>query len=265
MKSLFALACVSLSLFAFGCSGTDAADVGGAPQDEGSEDALTAQLVAGAVAADIQVTPLAAQNVEAKKVTVAQDKKLKKLLGAFKKAPAGQTLPRCMPAFETKVTFRDANAKVLATLTDDCGYGTLDPKSGASVTVRITGDIRAIAEQPIVPADALWGITKVTVNQMRMHQQKEVTTPSEIAKLVGAIDGDQKIDPDKPIAKCLPTFTVGFKRKTDEVAYTAFICNVSAGLTSVTSSLTIAGEDDDHPMARGAIALDPRPYIALFE
>lgn len=231
--------------------------------DQG-EDALTTQLVSGAKAVQIDVVPVAAQGMKASKVIFATPSTLKKVLTSVKKRPAHSSIPRCMPSHRVELHFLDATGKEISKVDTSCaGFGTLSV--GEQTTpIKTTLDYVALSAQPLVPGDALWGISEVEVTQHTTQKNEKVTADEEVAKLVAAIDADQKIDPHAPLTRCRPDYSVVFRRANKDVASTSFICGSPSPPAKITARFTIEGLIEDETMANGGVSLDPRPFVKLF-
>ena len=261
--SLRGLAVVSMMVALAACSGEGASDVAQDNVGEG-EDALSTQLVSGAAAVAIEVIPMTSNVVPASKVILAAPSKLKKVFASVKKRPADAAVPRCMPSHRVELLFLDAKGKEISKVDTTCGgFGNLRV-AGKSTPIKTTLDYVELSAEPLVPGDALWGINEVEVTQLATHTTKKAAA-SEVTALVGAIDAEQKIDGSRPLARCMPTYSVVFKRANKDVASTGFICGTGAPPAKLAAPFAIHGATEEaDPLAHGAIDLDPRPFVALF-
>lgn len=263
MKTTIAMMVGALALVA-GC----AADAQQGDAAEEGADALTQSAVGDdVVAVEIHTIPMAARNVPDKTVVVALPTKVRRILRAMKKRGANDALPRCMPAFRNEVRFLDAKGKEKSKVSFVCGYGELTGGPNGSVPVKTDGTIDTVANDDLTVGDALWGITKVTVEQFSDHAKKTVTDADGIAELVDAIDGGQAPDAEAPIARCVPSHLVTFQRGKDDAAHAAVMCsNPTAKSVPATFSIPTPGRAEGalDSLASGRVMLDPRPFVALF-
>lgn len=219
-----------------------AADSNDDADDVGADDAALSRATVGesAVALEIKTVPMRDQNVQAATITVAGSK-LAKVTRALKRRSPSEPVPRCMPGFRYDLRYLDATGKETSKGSVSCGgIGQLHV-GDKTIPIRIGDALDEVASAPLVPGDALWGITKVTVRKPGVAGgTKDVTNPAEIGALVDAIDEEQQIvpiDPNAPVARCLPSFVVEYRRGTTEAASASFNCSSNARRVSATFSI----------------------------
>lgn len=262
------LACVLgvLSLVA-GCSGSSATT----NEEPAAEGALAKggagdELEPNAAAIEIHTIPMADHSVVDATVVVGADTKLKSLAKAFRILSPGEAIPKCYPQYRHDLRYLDEKGKEISTLSVSCsGFGTFT-KGGKTEQIKAVNDnLESVAKMPLVPGDALWGITDVKVTHFG-EGEKTVKADAEVEKFVAAIDGDQKIDTEAPEKKCMPDYAIEFLRGTKTVASASFICGADTRKASTGGRFTIPGaKESDEAVIRGAIKIDPRPFTGLFD
>jgi hypothetical protein len=250
------------------CGGNTSSDIGAGPTPGGDETQdelnVSSSLVKDAIAVELTIKPMSGGSIEQ---TVALPAKVKKVLKGIKKRSENNSPPRCRPSYTAKAKFFGKDGKEVASLTDLlCGTANLKVGDAEEVFVSVTADLKEIAEEALVPADALWAIDKVEVNKVREQDKKTVTDADEVKKLVDAIKGDQEIDGNRPMPRCLPSYSAGFKRDGKEVASVNFSCAPGTTETSLFGSFEIAGKNaNSESLANGAVKVNPQPFIKVFE
>lgn len=239
------LAALALVILAFastiGCAGaevTDQSDIAG------DEDDLKSNVLGDVAAVTVQGT------------TVGASKKVSSILRlsglASGSARPHEGMYRCMPQF--KLEFLDKAGKALASGGFLCGGGAPSSDAKGYVTVPggksylISGDaaaIDAIAKQPLVVGDFLWGVTKVAFGKPGRPEDVIANDPADVARAVKAINPTQEPDPRVSMPRCMPNHILTFSRGTHKLAYTSFLCG-SGGGTDVLASFSVEGNDDVH-------------------
>jgi hypothetical protein len=225
----------------FGCAADDEGDVA-----EGDEDFTQAQ-IPGVVAISLDTA--------GKVRTVGAKAKVDAAMRAMSTRNNGPT-PRCSFGPATKITFFDKDAKPVATGSMFCFLGTVTMPNGKTKRFSTRPGAFDMFDEPLVPADALWGISKIEIERRANigapAKKTTVTDATQIGKVVGAYDPEQKIDTGYSGTRCPPTHIVTFKRGNDEAALSSYVCG-SGGEdipASVTALFTIP-----HPGAGDADAL----------
>jgi hypothetical protein len=259
MKSLFAVVGLALaSSLMFGC----AADEDGGDIAEGEEDFSQAQ-IPGVVAISLDT----AGRVR----TVGAKTKVDAAMRAMSTRNNGPT-PRCSFGPATKITFFDKDAKPVATGSMFCFLGTVKLPNGTTKRFSTRPGALDMFEEPLVPADALWGISKIEIERRAGSigsplQKTTVTGAAQIGKVVTAYEPDQAIDTNYSGTRCPPTHIVTFKRGNDEAALSSYVCG-SGGEdipVSVTALFTVPhpGAGDADPLVRGGIKVKAREVEAI--
>lgn len=250
---LAAMTCAALA----GCA-ADTTDEG---DDVASDDAALSKATVGesAVALEIKTVPMTDRNKKPATITVA-GAKLTKVTRALKRRPASEPVPRCMPGYRYDLRYLNAKGEETSKGTVSCGGIGQLYVGDKNIPIRIGDALDEVAEAPLVPGDVLWGITKVTV--MRPGSAggtKDVKTQDGIGAFVEAIDEDQQIvpiDPNAPVARCLPSFIVRYARGTTEVASATFNCS---GQTAKASAVFGIGGK-----SAGTIEIATAPFRELY-
>lgn len=264
-RAAFLFALLSLAA-APGCGNTtssDAIPAAGGTETEG--ELRSEQLLENVRAVRIQIAH-ATPSVD---VTVGLSAKVARIMAGIKKRPDGEEVrPTCMGSSRVTVRFFDEMAKEIATIDGFpaqghriCSSALLDVNGKPPIAVGTDLDFVALADEPLVPGDALWGIDAVDISMPAGGSDKHVDNKDSIKKIVAAIRGDQKIDSARPMARCMPTYSVSFKRGEQEAAIASFLCD-GAEESSVIANFAIIGGDGD-PVTHGVVDLDPRPFRDL--
>jgi hypothetical protein len=263
MKRFFVLITTGIVLAAPGC----AAPSEGA-EDVASGDKALSTVTVGEAAVALEITRVPTdRTVMAETFTVA-GAKLAKVTRAMKRRSPSESVPpapaRCevplIQGYYFDFRYLDAKGAETSKGSVSCsGIGQLFV-GDKNVPIRVGDALNEVANAPQVPGDVLWGITKVTV--MRPGSSggtKEVTGQEGIAALVDAIDKDQEIDPRDPVARCLPSFVVTYKRGSADAASASFDCGGGATTSKARFAFSVAGWT-----TAGTISIATRPFTELF-
>lgn len=245
---------VGASAFA-GCSGAE----GGEELGDGAQDeAISTRTVPGVVAIEFRKGDQV--------ITLGAKSKVARAMRAMKRVTPGVTTPLCGFGPATQITFYNADAEKVATGDLHCFRGSVKPTHGREIAIYTQpGDLNVLSEAP-VPADALWGISKVAVKKLGEGAGTRTTTSKEVIRdIVDGYKPNQEIDTDYLPPRCMPTYTVEFLRKREEVAYSSFLCGQDVP-SQLTADFRIPGAKEEAPdVIRGGIKVDPRPVVRLFE
>lgn len=244
------LAVTALSL-AVGCGGSSEASTE-SPSDS-NEDALTTAILPGVAALKVE----AADGV----FTLGAKAKVAKAMQAFKKNGSAPMCAAMGPA--TKFTFYDKDGATIATGSEVCFRGSIKLKSGQEVTFVTQPGGLDVVREPMLPADALWGLTKVQVGRPAENESRELADKGAIGKLLDAIDVDQKLDERVGQTRCMPSRMLNFYRGTEKVAYVSYSCDSEGPSTKQKAYMSIANlgpanQDNEHDMGHGGITVDAK-------
>jgi hypothetical protein len=190
--------------------------------------------------------------------------KLKKAFGAVK--PAATARPCGDRPTRYTVAVYDAGWHKIGKFESMCGAGFLSGKNEPGKPVSVDeGALADLMDAPLVPADALWAISKVEVSNVMANRSKYTVEPSEVAALVGTVAGEQRLAATRPDERCAPSYAVVFKRQSLDVAALAFDCEGSPS-GKVTARFRILPEHEgDSPLAKGDIEVDATPFLDLLK
>jgi hypothetical protein len=216
------------------------------------------------VAVEMDVTPRPSEDDDTIKATVALPDTVKKII-AFKRTTRQATSTAACSGHSANLRFLDESGKQIAKAQLVCGVGVLDLPDTATIGIETDVDLLKIARADRVPADALWGITEVRILHVGDRHKKNVTDAADVAKLVATIKGDQKIDRNASVPRCLPDVSVDFERGSREVASATFFCGADGSESSAKATFRITAENpNDMPIIHGVVRLDPRPFERIF-
>lgn len=252
-RSLFAL----VSVFAVSALTACSADTGAGDPAADGEDEITARQLPNVGA--IQFTTGTTTK------TIGSKAKVAKAMKAMKKPTASTHTPLCGFGPATKITFFDEAGKTLATGELFCFRGSVKPVGGKEFSIFTQPGGLDVLNDDLVPADALWGITKVNVKHFGGGGGEKATTKADqIADILKGYDIEQKIDTHASFPRCMPTHSVTFLRANDEVAYSSFVCGTPANPpASLKAQFSIPLSADDS--VTGAIQIDPRPVLEVLK
>lgn len=251
-----------IATFAFalnGCAGaTDASS------DEGSQATAEGALLTS------RLPNVAAISFEmrTKTVTIGAKQKVTRAMTAMKTPTGREVVPRCSFGPATKIHFYDKTGKTIAEGSMFCFRGTVEIEGGGDFSFYSPPGSFDMLDEPLVPADALWGISKVEIEKRGDGAgTAEVDDQASIKKILGAIDLEQEIDADAPSTRCMKNHSVTFFRGDGQAAYAAYSCSSTGPLPdSVKAEFGIPGADENaEALAQGQIKLDPRPIEAVFK
>jgi hypothetical protein len=249
---------LTMASLALGCAG--AADESEEDGIESGEDGLTQRQLPGVVAMTFES--------RGGTKTIGSAEKVGKAMKAL--ARRGGSTPRCAPGPATKITFFDKDAKTIATGSFFCFLGSVTPTNGGpAIRFQTRPGGLDVLNEPLVPADALWGVTKIDIERRASIgapvERLEVTQANAISNVLAAYDIDQTIDLRYSGTRCPPSHILTFRRGNNEVAQSSYVCGSSGGdlPASVTALFTIPGAAEAEPLARGGVKIDPRPIEQL--
>jgi hypothetical protein len=256
MKYLASFLAASALAMMTGCAG-ETADAGAEDGDVSSgDDALSAATVgAGAVA--VEIRHVAMLRTDKDSSVIVAGKKLARITRALKKRNGSAPIPACAMAFRQELHFLNAKGEETSNATIGCG-GVGELVAGTKrLPLLVDGTVDTVAGEPLVPGDALWGITKVKVTRPGFTGgSKAVSDVDDVADLVEAIDPDQKIGPQGPTTRCAPDFVVTYSRGAKDAATASFTCGGGTG--KVGAQFTITGGKP------GTVQIDSKPVAAVF-
>lgn len=97
-----------------------------------------------------------------------------------------------------------------------------------------------------------------------------VDDADDVQDLVEAVKAEQELvppDPHAPVARCVPSHVVTFKRGDKDAALSSFNCGANPA-AEIGSSFAVPAkydaDSDGPPIASGRVKLDPRPFVKLF-
>lgn len=260
MNPLRALALAALCApLALGCSADDASvddDVVGG--DEGAAEEEVRSTLLGDVAA---------VKINGGKI-VAAPAKVKRVLENIGLQPGAPRPPeggfRCLPSY--RLEFLKANGESQATGGFLCGgAGSADRKDAKGsiqvggksylITAKDVDALDAIAAEPLLVGDVLFGTDKVTITKPGRDEKKIITDGALVAKVVKAIKPDQRPDPNVAFPRCLPSRLVVYSKGTKDLATISFSCR--EGLRALVSGPFTSGVDG----ARGAVKISTGPVL----
>ncbi|MBK6697100.1 MAG: hypothetical protein IPG50_33670 [Myxococcales bacterium] len=202
--------------------------------------------------------------------TLGAKAKVQKALSAFKKATGDEVLPRCNIAPATKVTFFDKGGEVVATGSYVCFRGTIKlAASGEETRVYFHPGDLSVLDEPMVPADVLFNVTKIGIEKGFGPSAKkvEVSEGRNLAKVLAAFDAEAELLPQGPVTRCPPNHRVTFYRGHDDVGQLTYVCGDSpAGKVNATFSIpNRAGEREGDYEAKGDVRLDAPAVQRVFD
>jgi hypothetical protein len=270
MNSRSLLTLVSLfgiSVGAAACGGS--AEAPGAQDDaDADEGALRTQIVPDTVGAVIEMrTPgpgghQGAAEVQAVSIGAT---KVAKLFRAFKQTLPHDPIPLCHPgSTRTSMKFYGASGEVIAEGGFGCGRGQIDLANGPYRITVDEGKVDDVLNLPPVPADTLFGVTKIDVKKFA---RVGTAPPGEahvkgdgVAKILDAMDVDQAIDPSFTGTRCMPTHALTFFRKDGQVARTAYVCHLDTPIPTQLKAVFIAVDPSNanKTLATGGIQINPK-------
>lgn len=258
---------VPVVAFAIGSSAC-AADADDADPIEGGDESLTAAQLPGVAA--VEIGKVHNGNVVARTV-VGAPKKVKGLVASLKKKKASEPVPECAALNPTRMRFLDAEGNAIATVENSCAnYASLDfhdDRAGYVVKIDLAA-VEAVKSAPFAVGDAMWGISKIELVKGRgPDAQQRTLSGAQMKPILGGFDLDAVPDPHMIQPRCLPGYTITFKRGTDDVAHTSFLCSWYTPPASVRARFATveSGAEDGEPLASGGIRIDPRPVVKLFD
>ncbi len=273
--SLIKLTACLLPVLSVACSG---AGEGHIDDPSESEDALTQRQLPNVAAIEFTMTTpgpgFANGAPEVRSLSVGAKSKVTKIVGGFKKRTARDPIPLCHPgSTRTSMKFYDAKGDEVATGGYTCGMGTLDVPGRTPMQIMVKSAVGDALGEPIVPADVLWGVTKVDINKFARvgdapPGEVSVEDGDEIAKVLAAMKVEQRIDTDYSGTRCRPTHSLGFHRKDKQIAYSSYVCHMDTIPTELTALFTaesLSGGEDAEPLARGGIKINPRKIEDVYE
>jgi hypothetical protein len=165
---------------------------------------------------------------------------------------------RCLPSY--RLEFLKANGETQATAGFMCGGPGSADRKDAKGSVQVGGKsylisakdvdaIDAIAAEPLMVGDVLFGTDKVTITKPGRDEKKTITDGATVSKLVKAIKPDQVPDPNVAFPRCLPSRLVVYTKGTKDLATISFSCQEGLRAT-VTGPFTSAVDG-----ARGAVKI----------
>lgn len=246
---------------ALGCASPSEDDA--APADETGEDDLTQRQLPGVVAVEVAEVRGSTQVLSSK--TLAAPKKVKGIVTNIKKLKPTDPVPRCMERDTARLTFLDATGKKIATVGSYCGgFGSIDfenGKPGYGVRFDATA-VDAARNAPLAVGDVLWGVTNIEILRPSTQEKKSLSG-DKIAPILAGFDLDEVPDANASFPRCLPSYSVSFKRANTDLAHTSFICGSTTAATAPASLK--AQFSGTSPVVRGGITIDPRPVIKALE
>lgn len=235
-----------------------------APGDDGAaEDDLTQRQLPGVVAVEIAEVRGFTQVLSSK--TLGAPKKVKGIVTNIKKLKPTDPVPRCLERDTARLTFLDGAGKKLATVGSYCGgFGNIDFENGKpGYGVKFdAAAVDAARTGPLAVGDVLWGVTSIDIVRPST-QEKKTLGPDQVGGVLGGIDLDQIPDANASFPRCLPGYSVSFKRANADLGYTSFICGSTTAADAPASlKAQFSGRS---PQVSGGITLDPRPVIKALE
>jgi hypothetical protein len=264
--SLIKLAACLLPVLSVACG----AGEGHVDDPSESEDALTQRQLPNVAAIEFTMTIPGNRNMDGRDRvemrTIGAKSKVTKIVGGFKKRTARDPIPLCHPgSTRTSMKFYDDKGEVVATGGYTCRMGSIDVPGRDPLRVVVKEAVGDALGEPIVPADVLWGVTKVDINKFAQvgdapPGEVSVDDKDDIGKVLAAMKVDQQIDPNHSGTRCRPTHSLGFYRKDKQVAFSSYVCHMEEIPSEITAMFTAPNlvEEDGEPLARGGIKINPR-------
>lgn len=198
-------------------------------------------------------------------ILIGDKRKVKRLKDAMKHQGRGAF---CAVKNETEMTIFDAKGDVVGSGTLDCFRGTIALARGGTVSVVFAPHDLQVLDEPLVVADALWGIEKAVIEQGSPHapvSTRAITAKGKIADLVESVSPAQAIDEEAPRPRCAASRTISFYRQGREAARLAYRCASTASLPARIDATFVIYDRETEAIIDGGISIDPRPAEALLQ
>lgn len=207
--------------------------------------------------------------------TIGATAKITKALSAIQKRAANAPTPKCSSAGKrASLQFVDAHGAAIASADTACGIGALTLPDGSHVSISTAASFDAVFAAPLVPADVLWGVTKIEVARQSgggpaapIPDKRTLTAKSDIDKVLGAFDAQHAADASVNTPFCMPAGALTFCRGEDAVADVTYSCAAITPTPAVMGA-AITGYDvidgSRWEALDGAVKLDTRVVDALF-
>lgn len=257
-QSIITVLGLALAGFLPACSGD-------APQEPGTDEgALARAIVPNAARIAFQTRD--------KVISLGAKTKVRKALSAFKEWDEQAVTPRCNIAPATKMTFFDKNGDVVATGSYVCFKGTIKLEaSGKETKVFFRPGDLAVLDEPVVPADVLFDVTKIEIKKGFGEDAKTaaVTEKRNLTKVLDALDTDAALLPFGPQRRCPPNHWVTFYRAHDDVARLTYVCGdqlpESGEVAATFWTPNRSGDNEGQYEAQGDVKLDARAIQLVFD